>query len=69
VVVSCPNPPSTQGVACSANICEIDSLPQNTAVTLFVAVNAGSSVTVRLSVPGDADQSDNIIVLPVGGTP
>ncbi|MEZ5463066.1 hypothetical protein [Dokdonella sp.] len=69
VVVNCPNPPSTQGVQCSANLCGIDSLPQNTAVTLFVATIPGSSVTVRLSVPGDADQSDNTIVLPIGGTP
>lgn len=69
VTVSCPNPPSTQGVSCAGNNCSLASLPQNTAVTLFVALNAGTTATVTAAVPGDADPSDNSIVLPIGGTP
>ena len=69
VTVSCPNPPTSQGVSCSANSCSLASLPQNAAVTLFVALNAGATATVTANVPGDADPSDNTVVLPIGGTP
>ncbi|MGB0133545.1 hypothetical protein, partial [Dokdonella sp.] len=69
VTVSCPSPPSTQGINCSANSCTIASLPQNGAITLFVALNGGTSATVLLNVPGDSDPANNTLVLPLGGTP
>lgn len=69
VLVSCPNPPSTQGINCSGNGCTIATLPANAAATLFVALNPGASATVQLLVPGDSDPSDNTLVLPLGGTP
>lgn len=69
IVVSCPSPPSTQGISCSGNGCAIATLPQNAAATLFVALNAGTSATVQLTVPGDSDASNNTLVLPLGGTP
>lgn len=69
IVVSCPSPPDSQGINCSANICTVGSLPQNSAVTLFVARNAGATATVQLIVPGDSDPSDNFLELPPGGTP
>jgi uncharacterized repeat protein (TIGR01451 family) len=69
ISVSCPNPPSAQGIACSASTCSLASLPSNAAATLFVALNAGATATVTAVVPGDTDPTDNSIVLPIGGTP
>jgi len=70
VEVSCPNPPSTQGVSCVANRCTVASLAQGTAVTLFVALNPGAGpAIVRGEVAGDPDPSNNELALPQGGTP
>ncbi|MCB1578767.1 MAG: hypothetical protein KDI81_15935, partial [Xanthomonadales bacterium] len=69
ISVSCPNPPSSQGIACSGSTCTLASLPSNSAATLFVALNPGATATVTAVVPGDADPTDNTLVLPIGGTP
>lgn len=69
ISVSCPNPPSAQGIACSASVCTLAGLPSSSAATLFVALNPGATATVTAVVPGDADPTDNTIVLPIGGTP
>lgn len=69
ISVSCPNPPSAQGIACSGSACTLASLPSNSAATLFVALNTGATATITAVVPGDADPTDNTIVLPIGGTP
>lgn len=69
VVVSCPTPPSSQGIQCSGNQCTIQMLGQNGAATLFIALAAQTSASLRVDVPGDPDPGNNIIVLPAGGNP
>jgi uncharacterized repeat protein (TIGR01451 family) len=69
IEISCPNPPSAQGISCSGNTCTVASLAQGSASTLFVALNAGSSATVSAVTPGDGNTANNSLVLPPGGTP
>lgn len=69
ISVSCPNPPSSQGISCSTNTCTLASLPAGSAATLFVALNAGSTATLAAVAAGDGNTSNNSLALPVGGTP
>lgn len=68
-VVSCPVPPSSQGIQCSADRCTIQGLPSDGAATLFVALRPQTSATLRVEVPGDTNPGNNSITLPVGGNP
>ncbi len=63
IVVTCPNPPSAQGVNCAGATCTIARLAQNGAITLFVALNAGAGATLTVDVPGDGDPANNTLVL------
>ena len=67
VTVSCPSPPSAQGIQCSGATCTIQSLPASGAATVFVALQAGA--TLRASVAGDTNPGNNAITLPPGGSP
>ena len=63
VVVTCPNPPNAQGISCSGSTCTVAQLVQNTATTLFVALNPGVGATLSVDMPGDGDASNNTLVL------
>ena len=67
VTVSCPSPPSAQGIQCSGGSCTIQSLPSSGAATVFVALQVGA--TLRASVAGDTNPGNNTIILPAGGSP
>lgn len=70
VVVTCPSPPSQQGVSCSADRCTVASLGQGAAVTLFAALNPGAGPAfARVEVEGDPDVSNNELALPQEGSP
>lgn len=69
ISISCPNPPISQGISCSSNVCTLTSLPQGSAATLFVALNPGSAATVSAVAAGDGNTSNNSLTLPAGGTP
>lgn len=69
IAVSCPNPPSAQGISCGSSSCTLTSLPANAAATVFVAPNAATSLTVTANAPGDSNTANNSVNLPAGGTP
>lgn len=69
VSVSCPNPPSSQGIQCTGNVCSIAGVPQGGAITVFVALNANSAASLEAPVAGDTNPSNNAINLPAGGSP
>ncbi len=69
VHVSCPSPPQSQGASCSGSQCTIALLPANTAVTLFVALNAGTTATLTAVAAGDIVPTNNTIELSAGDAP
>ncbi len=69
VSVSCPNPPSSQGIQCSGNSCSLAQIPSGAAVSLFVALNPNSNATLEAPVAGDVNPANNSINLTAGGTP
>lgn len=69
VVVSCPNPGTTSGVRCLEGVCTIEQLASGQAVTLFVALNDGTTATLRAEGTNDINELNDSIALPIGGTP
>jgi len=69
VSVSCPNPPSSQGIQCTGSSCSLAQIPSGSAVSLFVALNTNSSATLEAPVTGDINPANNSINLTAGGTP